>query len=106
MIERIMRTQFRVSSFKFQARKPLDAGCDVLACWKLETGNSKLLTTDNWLLSLELRRPLLQESLRAFVLVLGGTADGEQRGLQKEPVGQGHIEAAVHRLHRVLNGQR
>src|ERR1039458_1054201 len=68
-------------------------------------GLTPVLRMDN-LLTLELRRPFLQKGARAFGLVLGGAAYGEQRGLEKQPVGQRQIEAAVHRLHGVLDGQR
>src|SRR5664279_6307702 len=68
-------------------------------------GLTLVLRMDN-LLALELCRPFLQEGARAFVLVLGGAAYGEQRGLEKKTIGQRQVEAAIHRLHGVLDGQR
>src|SRR6185437_13715633 len=53
---------------------------------------------------LELRRSLGQESGGAFLLILCAGAESEERGLQRQTLGLTGIQALVHRLERVGDG--
>src|SRR5882724_7187036 len=53
---------------------------------------------------MELRRPLGQESGGAFLLILGAGAESEERRLQCQTFGLTGVQALVHRLERVRNG--
>src|SRR6185436_7297163 len=56
--------------------------------------------------SVELRRALLEEGLRALLLVLGARADREERGLEQQPAGLAGLQPLVHRLDRVAHRER
>src|SRR4029077_2429157 len=55
---------------------------------------------------LELRRPFGEEGGGAFLLVLGPGAESKERGLQCQPLGLTGVQALVHRLERVCDGNR
>src|SRR3954447_22549873 len=55
---------------------------------------------------MELRRPLGEESGGAFLLILSAGAESEERRFQRQPFGLTGVQALVHRLERVRNGDR
>src|SRR6266545_6917217 len=55
---------------------------------------------------LELGLALLQERGRAFLLVVGGGADREQRAFERQPFGLARLQPLAHRLQRELHGER
>ena len=49
---------------------------------------------------------LLQEGACAFILIIRGTANAEQRSFQEQSFPESHVHAFIHRFHAVLDGQR